>query len=148
VGLEGPAALEEIFDQVDKPPTALTMAHCESVDSGLLDPTIESSARSSPRGTKEKMAASSGSPAMRVWAICLMAQAKASSIGITSERCQPGPTDTGRMVDDLKAHIIAATPLGRLGAPQDCAILVAFFRSPARAGGWINRQLLHRDGGI
>ncbi|EID77414.1 3-ketoacyl-(acyl-carrier-protein) reductase [Rhodococcus opacus RKJ300 = JCM 13270] len=38
----------------------------------------------------------------------------------------PGPTDTGWMTEQQKAHMIDFTPLGRLGVPQDCAKLVTF----------------------
>lgn len=37
-------------------------------------------------------------------------------------------------------------PQGRVSLPEDCANLVAFLCSPA--GGWINGQLVHSNGGL
>jgi len=151
------------------------MAHCESVDSGLLDTPIESFDRHfavNARGTwlliKQFAQRYQGEPGEgRIIAltsdatvgnlpygaskgaldrITLAAARELKHLGITANAINPGPTDTGWMDDDLKAQIVAATPLARLGTPQDCANLVAFLCSPA--GGWINGQLLHSDGGI
>jgi 3-oxoacyl-[acyl-carrier protein] reductase len=66
--------------------------------------------------------------------------------GITANLINPGPIDTGWMTPGLAAELAAETALGRLGTPQDTADLVAFLLSPA--GGWINGQLLHSNGGF
>lgn len=50
------------------------------------------------------------------------------------------------MNEKQKAETGQATPLGRVGLPQDCAHLVAFLCSPE--GGWVNGQLLHSNGGF
>lgn len=171
--LEDPASPATIFESLSRPPTALIMAHCESVDSGLLDTTIESfdrhfavNARATwllikefaqrHRGKDGRIIALTsdatvgnlpyGASKGALDRITLAAAHELKHLGITANAINPGPTDTGWMSEDLKAQIIAATPLGRLGTPQDCANLVAFLCSTA--GGWINGQLLHSDGGI
>jgi 3-oxoacyl-[acyl-carrier protein] reductase len=65
--------------------------------------------------------------------------------GITVNAVDPGPTDTGWMESELAELIRLQSPLGRLGRPEDSAALVAFLCSPA--GGWVNGQVLHCDGG-
>ncbi|HEX6680452.1 MAG TPA: SDR family oxidoreductase [Gaiellaceae bacterium] len=66
--------------------------------------------------------------------------------GITVNAVDPGPTDTGWLSEDLAERISAATPLRRIGRPEDAAELVAFLCSPR--GGWITGQLLVSDGGV
>jgi 3-oxoacyl-[acyl-carrier protein] reductase len=173
--LEDPATPAAIFDRLEVPPTALIMAHCESVDSSLMDTTIESfdrhfavNARATWLLIREFARRYAGKPTSgRIIAltsdhtvgnlpygaskgaldrITLAAAHELKHLGVTANVINPGPTDTGWMDDDHKASIIAATPLGRLGTPQDCANLVAFLCSPG--GGWINGQLLKSDGGI
>jgi 3-oxoacyl-[acyl-carrier protein] reductase len=58
----------------------------------------------------------------------------------------PGPIDTGWMVDENRAMGVAETPAGRLGTPEDTADLVRFLLSDQ--GTWINGQLLHSNGGF
>ena len=65
--------------------------------------------------------------------------------GITVNAVDPGPTDTGWMSPELYERIREATPLGRVGLPEDAAELVAFLCSPR--GGWITGQILVSDGG-
>jgi 3-oxoacyl-[acyl-carrier protein] reductase len=67
-------------------------------------------------------------------------------LGITVNAVDPGPTDTGWMTAELRDEVQAATPLGRLGRPEDAAALVAFLCSPA--AGWITGQVIHSDGGF
>ncbi|MFI1586095.1 SDR family oxidoreductase [Embleya sp. NPDC020630] len=68
--------------------------------------------------------------------------------GITVNSVLPGPTDTdgfaaaGAPTDVL----VARTPLGRLGRPEDIANVVAFLASPDAA--WITGQSLTVDGGL
>ena len=66
--------------------------------------------------------------------------------GITVNAVDPGPTDTGWLSDELAERISEATPLRRIGGPEDAAELVAFLCS-AR-GGWITGQTLVSDGGL
>jgi 3-oxoacyl-[acyl-carrier protein] reductase len=66
--------------------------------------------------------------------------------GITVNAVDPGATQTGWMNDALEREIAAATPLGRVGAPDDVARLVAFLASDA--GAWITGQTLRSRGGL
>ena len=66
--------------------------------------------------------------------------------GIVANVVNPGPTDTGWMTAHQMAEFSRHTPGGRVGLPEDCANLVRFLCSAA--GGWINGQLLHSDGGL
>lgn len=155
--------------------TALVMCHCESVDSGLLDTTVESFDRhfavnaratwllirefalhfNGPRGTGRIIALTSdhtegnvpyGASKGALDRITLAAAGELAHLGITANVINPGPVDTGWMSDDLKARIIEQTPAGRLGTPQDTAHLVDFLCSPE--GKWINGQLLLSNGGL
>lgn len=167
-----------VFAQVGKElgdVRALVLCHCESVDSGLLDTSIESfdrhfavNARASwllirefaqqfrsPHGTGRLIALTSdhtagnlpyGASKGALDRITLAAATELAHLGITANVINPGPTDTGWISPELATTILARTPLGRLGQPADCANLVAFLCSPE--GGWINAQLLHSNGGF
>ena len=155
--------------------TALIMCHCESVDSGLLDTTVESFDRhfavnaratwllirefalhfSGARGTGRIIALTSdhtagnlpyGASKGALDRITLAAARELADLGITANVINPGPVDTGWMDDDLKARVIQQTPAGRLGTPLDTAHLVGFLCSPQ--GQWINGQLLLSNGGL
>jgi 3-oxoacyl-[acyl-carrier protein] reductase len=78
--------------------------------------------------------------------IVLAAAREFAGRGISANVINPGPVDTGWMTPDLVAELTAATPLGRLGIPEDSANLVAFLCSPQ--GGWVNGQLLKSNGGL
>jgi 3-oxoacyl-[acyl-carrier protein] reductase len=154
---------------------ALVMCHCESVDSGLLDATIESfdrhfavNARASwllirefgqrfrgPHGTGRIISLTSdatvgnlpyGASKAALDRITLAAAHELAHLGVTANAINPGPVDTGWMTDDLRQSVLRQTPLGRLGTPQDTANLVEFLCSPE--GGWINGQLLMSNGGL
>jgi 3-oxoacyl-[acyl-carrier protein] reductase len=154
---------------------ALVMSHCESVDSGLLDTSVESfdrhfavNARASwllirefaqrfqgPPGAGRIIALTSdhtvgnlpyGASKGALDRITIAAAKELSHLGVTANVINPGPTDTGWMSDEMASEFTEATPLGRLGRPADCANLVAFLCSPE--GGWVNGQLIHSDGGI
>nr|BBA84081.1 dehydrogenase [Streptomyces lavendulae] len=155
--------------------TALVLSHCESVDSGLLDTTPESfdlhfavNARAAwllireyglrfrgPHGSGRVVSLTSdhtvgnlpyGASKGALDRITLAAARELAHLGVTCNAVDPGPTDTGWMTPEQKTDLIRATPLARLGTPQDCANLVTFLCS-AR-GGWINAQLLRSDGGL
>ncbi|MGC4808355.1 SDR family oxidoreductase [Micromonospora sp. DT233] len=176
--LGDPHATTGIFDAVERKlgaVGALVLAHCESVNSGLLDTSIESFDRhfavntraswllireyaqrfQGPPGTGRIVSLTSdatvgnlpyGASKGALDRITLAAAQELAHLGVTANAIDPGPTDTGWMTAEIKAAVLRSTPLGRLGRPQDCANLVAFLCSPD--GGWINGQLLHSDGGI
>jgi 3-oxoacyl-[acyl-carrier protein] reductase len=176
--LAGTDAPAQIFDRAEQRLghiTALVMCHCESVDSTLLDTTVESfdrhfavNARASWLLIREHARRFCGSPSTgRIISltsdhtvgnlpygaskgaldrITLAAAHELAHLGITANVINPGPVDTGWMTDEIRASGIRQTPLGRLGTPQDTANLVDFLCSPQ--GGWINGQLLMSNGGF
>lgn len=178
VDLSDPHAPAGTFETVERElghVRALVLAHCESVNSGLLDTSIESfdrhfavNTRASwllireyaqrfhgPHGTGRIVSLTSdatvgnlpyGASKGALDRITLAAAQELAHLGVTANAVDPGPTDTGWMSAEIKAAVLRSTPLGRLGRPQDCANLVAFLCSPD--GGWINGQLLRSDGGI
>jgi 3-oxoacyl-[acyl-carrier protein] reductase len=167
-----------IFDQAERRlgnVTALVMCHCESVDSGLLDTTIDSfdrhfavNARATwllireyglrfrgTHGTGRVISLTSdatvgnlpyGASKAALDRITLAAAHELAHLGVTANAINPGPVDTGWMTDELRQAVVSQTPLGRLGTPQDTAHLVGFLCSPG--GGWINGQLLMSSGGF
>jgi 3-oxoacyl-[acyl-carrier protein] reductase len=175
--LADPQTPPRVFDQAQArlgPVTALIMCHCESVDSGLLDTTIESfdrhfavNARATwllireygrrfrgPAGTGRIISLTSdhyvhnlpyGASKGALDRITLAAAHELAHLGLTANVINPGPVDTGWMSDELRATCISETPLGRLGTPRDTAHLVDFLCSAQ--GGWINAQLLLSNGG-
>ncbi|WP_318207143.1 MULTISPECIES: SDR family oxidoreductase [unclassified Streptomyces] len=177
--LADPEAPARVFDTVEqrlgRPVRALVMCHCESVDSGLLDTTVESfdrhfavNARASwllireygrrftgPPGTGRVIALTSdhtvgnlpyGASKGALDRITLAAARELAHLGVTANVVNPGPVDTGWMTEPLREEMARQTPLGRLGTPRDTAHLVDFLCSPE--GQWINGQLLMSNGGL
>ena len=176
--LADPDTPARVFDEVERrlgPVTALVMGHCESVDSGLLDTTVESFDRhfavnaratwllirefgrrfTAEKGTGRIVSLTSdhtvgnlpyGASKGAMDRITLAAAHELAHLGVTANAINPGPVDTGWMTEEVRAHCIGATPLGRLGTPQDTAHLVDFLCS--REGQWINGQLLKSNGGF
>jgi 3-oxoacyl-[acyl-carrier protein] reductase len=65
---------------------------------------------------------------------------------VTVNAVAPGPTDT-EMVSQLSRETApAATPLGRLGRPEDIADVVAFLASDD--AGWVTGQVIGANGGL
>lgn len=171
----GPGQVFDAAEQALGAVTALVMCHCESVDSGLLDTTVESfdrhfavNARATWLLIREFGRRFRGLPGSgRIVAltsdalvgnvpygaskgaldrITLAAAHELAQLGISANAVNPGPIDTGWMSAEIRAEGIRKTPLGRLGTPQDTAHLVDFLCSPQ--GGWINGQLLYSNGGF
>jgi len=170
-------APELIFDETERQlgnVTALVMCHCESVDSGLLDTSIESfdrhfavNARATwllireyglrfrgGHGTGRIISLTSdhtvgnlpyGASKGALDRITQAAAHELAHLGVTANAINPGPVDTGWMTDEIRHGVVRQTPLGRLGTPQDTAHLVEFLCSPN--GGWVNGQLLMSNGG-
>lgn len=176
--LSDPAVPATLFESVERDlgnVTALVLCHAESVDSGLLDTTVESfdrhfavNARATwllireyglrfggQHGTGRIVSLTSdhtagnlpyGASKGAMDRITLAAAHELSHLGVTCNAVNPGPTDTGWMTQDQKTDLARHTPLGRLGMPQDCANLVTFLCSAE--GGWVNGQLLNSNGGL
>ncbi|MEV3874054.1 SDR family oxidoreductase [Streptomyces sp. NPDC049906] len=175
--LADPEGAGRVFDAAEErfgPLTALVMCHCESVDSGLLDTTVESfdrhfavNARASwllirefgrrfaaPPGTGRIIALTSdhtvdnvpyGASKGALDRITLAAAREYAALGVTANVVNPGPVDTGWMSEEVRAEVLGRTPLGRLGTPGDTARLVEFLCSSE--GRWVNGQLLLSNGG-
>ncbi|GAA3903276.1 SDR family oxidoreductase [Streptomyces lacrimifluminis] len=178
--LADPDTPAHVFDEVGRrmggaPVTALVMCHCESVDSGLLDTTLESFDRhfavnaratwllirefgrrfAATPGTGRIIGLTSdhtvgnlpyGASKGALDRITLAAARELSHLGVTANVINPGPVDTGWMSEEARTNIIRHTPSARLGTPQDTAHLVDFLCSGE--GQWINGQLLKSDGGL
>jgi 3-oxoacyl-[acyl-carrier protein] reductase len=172
------AAPARVFDAVEArlgQVTALVIAHCHSVDSGIMDTTVESfdihfavNARATwllirefglryhgerDRGriislTSDHVVGNMpyGASKGAMDRITLAAARELSHIGVSANVINPGATDTGWMSEELMAEMAGRVPLGRVSRPEDCANLVTFLC--AEQGGWINGQLLYSNGGI
>jgi 3-oxoacyl-[acyl-carrier protein] reductase len=66
--------------------------------------------------------------------------------GITVNVVNPGPTDTGYMNDELKAHLLVHFPMGRIGQPDDVARLVSWLANPESV--WVTGQVINSEGGF
>jgi len=66
--------------------------------------------------------------------------------GITVNVVNPGPTDTGYMNDELKAHLLTHFPMGRIGQPDDVARLVSWLASTEST--WVTGQVINSEGGF
>lgn len=179
--LADPSAPAQVFDEVERRMgggtgvTALVMCHCESVDSGLLDTTLESFDRhfavntratwllirefgrrfTAPPGTGRIIALTSdhtvgnlpyGASKGALDRITLAAAHELSHLGVTANVINPGPVDTGWMTEEDRTNAVRHTPRGRLGTPKDTARLVGFLCSGE--GEWVNGQLLMSNGGF
>lgn len=176
--LSDPTAPGLLLDAVEaglRPVTALVMAHCEGVNSGLLDTTVESFDRHYAVNVRaswllvkaygERFRGEHGSG--RIVALTsdhvignlpygvtkgaldrlVIASARElAHLGMTANVVNPGPVDTGWMTEEQRATVERESPLGRGGTPRDTAALVSFLCSSD--GVWVNGQLLFSDGGL
>jgi 3-oxoacyl-[acyl-carrier protein] reductase len=172
---DAPARVLDAAENSVGPLTALVIVHTESRAGGILDTTASSfdrhvavNARATlllaaefarrfrgEQGTGRIVGFTSsaihgevgyGASKAAVEKIVIAAAAELGPQGITVNAIDPGPTDTGWMSDELREQFHKATPLDRIGLPEDAAGLVAFLCSPR--GGWITGQILVSDGGI
>jgi 3-oxoacyl-[acyl-carrier protein] reductase len=155
------------------PLSGLVLSHCESVNSSILDTTVESFdrhyavnvraswlllaafARQVPEGGGRVVALTSdatagnlpyGATKGALDRLVLAAAHELGHLGIVANVVNPGPVDTGWMDDDIRAAVVAGTAAGRLGTPEDVANLVRFLFS--ERGGWVDGQLLMSNGGF
>jgi 3-oxoacyl-[acyl-carrier protein] reductase len=169
-----PALFDRVEKELG-PISVLVMCHAESVDSGILGTSIESfdrhfavNARATwllirefglryvmAPGVGRIIAMTSdhtvnnlpyGASKGALDRITLAAAHEFAHLGVTANVINPGPTDTGWMSQEIRSHVLAETPLHRIGTSHDAANLVSFLCSPR--GGWINGQLLHSNGGL
>ena len=176
--LSQPDSPTRIFDGVEQslsPVTALVMAHCQSVDSNIVNTSVDSfdlhfaiNSRATwllvrefgkrycgAHGVGRIVAITSdhtienlpyGASKGAMDRIVLAAAAEFHALGITANVINPGATDTGWMSEEQKDFASRKTHLGRVGLPHDCANLVRFLCS--KEGSWINGQLLYSNGGF
>jgi 3-oxoacyl-[acyl-carrier protein] reductase len=81
-----------------------------------------------------------------VEAFTLSLSAEVGKFGITVNAVDPGITDTGWISPELKTEWSAASPLGRVGVPEDAARLIRFLAS--EEAGWITGQVIRSRGGL
>ena len=151
----------------------LVLSHAESVDSGVLDTTVESFERHFAVTTRAswqliaafaRQAADDGGAIVALTSdhtafnlpygaskgaldrIVIAAARELGPQGISANVLNPGPVDTGWMDDEVRAAVLERQPTGRLGTPADVAGTVAFLLSPA--GRWVSGQLIKADGGF
>jgi 3-oxoacyl-[acyl-carrier protein] reductase len=176
VDLADPAGAQTLMDRAAQrfgELDALVLSHCESVDSGLLDTSVESFDRHyavNVRGSWQLLAAFTrqlparggsvvaltsdhtvnnlpyGATKAALDRLVLAAAHEFGDRGLRTNVINPGPIDTGWMTAELRADLTARQPIGRLGTPTDIANLVRFLVS--EQGQWINGQLIHSDGGF
>ena len=175
--VEAPAYIFDAVERAIGPVTALVLSHAQSVGSDIMGTTVESfdlhfpvNARASWLLVREFGRRFRGTPGRgRIVALTsdhvagnlpygaskgalnriVLAAAKEFGYdgwGITANVIEPGPTDTGWMTVEQMAEFSRRSPQGRVGLPEDCANLVTFLCSAA--GGWVNGQLLHSNGGL
>jgi 3-oxoacyl-[acyl-carrier protein] reductase len=172
--LEDPATAERLLAEAVRlagPLQGLVLSHTESVDSGILDTTLESFerhfavnaraswqliagfARQVPSDGGAIVALTSDHTAFNLPygaskgaldRIVIAAARELGPMGISANVLNPGPVDTGWMDDDIREAVLARQPTGRLGTPADVAGTAAFLLSPA--GRWVSGQLIKSDG--
>ncbi|KRE92008.1 MULTISPECIES: SDR family oxidoreductase [unclassified Arthrobacter] len=159
--------------QLAGPLQGLVLSHAESVDSGVLDTSVESFDRHFAVNTRAswqliaafaRQATDDGGAIVALTSdhtafnlpygaskgaldrIVVAAARELGPQGISANVLNPGPVDTGWMTPEIRAELSARQPTGRLGTPADVAGTVAFLLSPA--GRWVSGQLIKADGGF
>jgi 3-oxoacyl-[acyl-carrier protein] reductase len=170
---DGPPALVEAVTRDRGPISALILSHAHDELSGILDTTADSFdrhvavnarasllliaafARQVPADGGAIVALTSdattgnlpyGASKGALDRIVISAARELGPRGISANAVNPGPVDTGWMVDDIRRAVLAGQPRGRLGEPADIAAVVAFLVS--EPGRWVSGQLLNVDGGF
>ena len=76
----------------------------------------------------------------------LSAAEELGKYGITVNVISPGPTQTGYIEPENEKSIIAKTPLGRLGYPEDIANVIMLLASAQ--SDWLTGNLIYASGGF
>ena len=155
--------------------SALILSHCYSVDSSILDTTIENfnlhfdintratwllikefAERFNYRDTPGRIIALTsdhtahnlpyGASKGALDRIVIAAAEELRDKKILANVINPGANNTGWMSDEFIKIVKEKTFQNRAGTPQDTANLIAFLCS--EAGEWINGQLLYSNGGV
>lgn len=177
--LADPAVPARLVDETRErlgPVSALVLSHAQSVDSGILDTSLESFDRHFAVNTRASLllvqafaaqiptGATGGGRIVALTSdhvvgnvpygaskgaldrIIVAAARELAPLGITANLVNPGPVDTGWMDEPTRAALTAQQPTGRLGTPDDTARLVRFLVSEEAR--WVTGQLMHSDGGF
>lgn len=174
--LQDPAAPDRLMAEANElagPLAAMVLSHAESVDSGILDTTVEAFDRHFAVNTRAswqliaafaRQATEEGGAIVALTSdhtafnlpygaskgaldrIVIAAARELGPLGISANVLNPGPVDTGWMDRELREELSRRQPGGRLGTPADVAGTVAFLLSPA--GRWVSGQLIKSDGGF
>lgn len=166
-------ALFQTLSEQGATPSALVLAHCESVDSSIMTTTVESfdrhyavNVRASwqlirefalhvPSSGGQIIAFTSdalfgnvpyGATKAALDRLILASARELADRHIRANVINPGPIDTGWMSDEIRRQCIKRQPNGRLGTPADIANFVSLLLS--EKGAWVNGQLLKVDGGF
>ncbi|OAE02635.1 SDR family oxidoreductase [Arthrobacter sp. OY3WO11] len=159
--------------QLAGPLQGMVLSHAESVDSGILDTSVESFERHFAVNTRAswqliaafaRQATDDGGAIVALTSdhtafnlpygaskgaldrIVIAAARELGPQGISANVLNPGPVDTGWMDEEIRDALTAQQPTGRLGTPADVAGAVGFLLSPA--GRWVSGQLIKSDGGF
>ena len=130
----------------------MVLSHAESVDSGVLDTSLESFERHFAVNTRASwqlvaaFARQAGQDGGAIVALTSDHTAFNLPYGASKNVLNPGPVDTGWMSQEVREEGTRRQPGGRLGTPADVAGTVAFLLSPA--GRWVSGQLIKADGGF
>ena len=174
--LEDPGTADRLLAeavQLAGPLQGMVLSHAESVDSGVLDTSLESFERHFAVNTRAswqliaafaRQATADGGAIVALTSdhtafnlpygaskgaldrIVIAAARELGPRGISANVLNPGPVDTGWMDDEVREALTARQPTGRLGTPADVAGTAAFLLSPA--GRWVSGQLIKSDGGF
>lgn len=174
--LEDPGTADRLVaeaGQLAGPLQGLVLSHAESVDSGILDTSLESFERHFAVNTRAswqliaafaRQATADGGAIVALTSdhtafnlpygaskgaldrIVIAAARELGPLGISANVLNPGPVDTGWMDDEVRKALTARQPTGRLGTPADVAGTAAFLLSPG--GRWVSGQLIKSDGGF
>jgi len=162
------AQARELLGPID----ALVLSHAWSVDSALLDTSVEQFDKHFAINTRASWMliaefarqATSGGAIVALTSdhtagnlpygaskgaldrIVIAAAKELAPQRISANVVNPGPIDTGWMDDATRTWLSGLQPGGALGTPADPANLVAFLVSPK--GRWVTGQLLKSDGGF
>lgn len=172
VDLAVPESITTIVSGLPRPASVLVLSHTESVDSSIMDTTVESFDRHYAVNVRANWllirAFAAQSPGWgRIIALTsdhvvhnlpygvtkgaldrlvLACTRELAELNITANVLNPGPVDTGWMTDEIRAAGIAQQPSHRFGTPDDIGAVVGFLVSDE--GSWINGQLIKVDGGF
>ncbi|MBP2413219.1 3-oxoacyl-[acyl-carrier protein] reductase [Arthrobacter stackebrandtii] len=174
--LGDPTAVDRLMNQIAQeagPLEGMVLSHCESVDSAILDTSVEAFDRHFAVNTRAawqliaafaRQATPDGGAIVALTSdhtafnlpygaskgaldrIVIAAARELGGQGISANVLNPGPVDTGWMDEATRETMAALQPGGRLGTPEDVAPTAAFLLSPG--GRWVSGQLIKSDGGF